>query len=215
MIISPSVLSMHYDKFSEEISQLNEFSDWLHFDVMDGNFVPNISFGPKILADIRKNSELFMDVHLMINDPDFFTEAFVKAGADAITFHYENYFDIEKCLYLIDKIHSHYIKAGISIKPDTKPEVIIPLLFKIDLVLVMSVEPGFGGQTFILDSLDKVSWLYNYRQDNNLSYLISDDGGVNDKTAHELIEVGCDILVAGSYVFDGDISANIKKLRKC
>ena len=214
MIVSPSVLSMHYENFSEELSQLNKNSDWIHFDVMDGHFVPNLTFGPDILKAFRKNSELFLDVHLMVTDPDFFTDVFAKAGADSIIFHYEAYNDIDKCIKLIDKIHSLYLKAGISIKPKTPVEDILPLLDKIDIFLMMSVEPGFGGQSFIEESYERIKKIAEYRKEHNLDFIIEVDGGVNDRNAHELIECGTNALVAGSFVFNGDIEANIAKLRK-
>lgn len=214
MIIAPSVLSLSYDKFNEQLKALNESVEWLHFDVMDGHFVPNLTFGPDILKTFRRNSSLFMDVHLMVSDPDFFTDVFAKAGADSITFHYEAYNNIDECIKLIDKIHSLYLKAGISIKPQTDVETIYPLLDKVDIVLIMSVEPGFGGQKFMPESLQKISKLNEYRKNNNLNFIIEDDGGVNDRNAFELIENGCDALVAGSFIFNGDIKNNVQLLRK-
>lgn len=215
MIIAPSVLSFHYDKFNEEIEVLNKKAEFLHFDVMDGHFVPNLSFGPEILKAFRRSSNLFMDVHLMVDDPVYFSEVFIKAGADGITFHYESFNDIIKCDRLIDAIHKKYIKVGISVKPGTDIEVIKPLLDRVDIVLVMSVEPGFGGQDFIQDSYAKIMYLNKYRKEHELKYLIEVDGGVNDKNAHELLQSGADILVAGSFVFKGDINNNLDILRKC
>ncbi|MBQ0036525.1 MAG: ribulose-phosphate 3-epimerase [Firmicutes bacterium] len=215
MIIAPSVLSFDYDKFNEEIEVLNKKAEFLHFDVMDGHFVPNLSFGPEILKAFRRSSNLFMDVHLMVDDPAYFSEVFIKAGADGITFHYESLNDIIKCDRLIDAIHKKYIKVGISVKPGTDIEVIKPLLDRVDIVLVMSVEPGFGGQDFIQDSYTKIMYLNKYRKEHDLKYLIEVDGGVNDKNAHELLQSGADILVAGSFVFKGDINNNLDILRKC
>ena len=214
MIIAPSVLSLDFDKFNEQIKDLNESVDWIHYDVMDGNFVPNISFGPGIMKTFRRNSSLYMDVHLMVNDPGYFTDVFAKAGADGITFHYENYNDITKCEFLIDKIHSYYIKAGISIKPNTNVDDIVPLLNKVDLVLIMSVEPGFGGQEFIPSALDKIEKLNAYRNENHLNYIIQVDGGINDINAYDVINRGADSLVAGSFVFKGDIKHNVELLRR-
>lgn len=215
MIIAPSVLSLHYDNFKEEVEKLNKSVEYLHFDVMDGHFVPNLSFGPDILKAFRKNSPLFLDTHLMISNPEAFIEPFVKAGTDGITFHYEAYDDIYKCIKLIDIIHSYYIKAGISIKPGTDIRVIEPILNKIDLVLVMSVEPGFGGQSFMPNSIDKINYLNGYRKEHNLNFKIEVDGGINDRNAYEVIKYGADILVAGSFIFKGDIENNVKLLRKC
>lgn len=206
---------MHFDHFNEEMDALNESVEWIHFDVMDGHFVPNLTFGPGILQTIRRNSDRFMDVHLMVSDPDYYSDIFAKAGADSIVFHYEAYNDIEKCAELIDKIHSMYLKAGISIKPKTPVEEIFPLLDKIDIFLLMSVEPGFGGQSFMEDSLERLEKVSAYRKENGLNFIIEVDGGVSDRNASKLLSRGADALVAGSYVFNGDIRENVAKLRKC
>jgi len=213
MIIAPSILSLDFSKFNEQIKALNEATDWIHFDVMDGNFVPNISFGPKIFSTFRKNSERFLDVHLMVENPKFYTERFAEAGADGITFHYESFNNIDECSALIDRIHELNIKAGISVKPNTVIDEIYPLLNKLDLVLIMSVEPGFGGQEFIESSFEKIQRLKDEKIKNNYRFLIQVDGGVNDRNAFDLKQCGCDVLVAGSFVFDGDITNNIDKLR--
>ena len=179
---------------------------------MDGHFVPNLSFGPDIFKTFRVNSSLFMDVHIMSDRPEFFANVFMKAGADNITFHYEVFEDTNRCLDLIKKIKNNYVKVGISIKPNTDVKVLEPLLKDLDLVLVMSVEPGFGGQQFMENAYDKIGWLRKYRDEHNLSYLIEVDGGVNKNNAFKLVDRGVDVLVAGSYIFKGDMKANIDSL---
>lgn len=213
MIIAPSILSLDYSEFKSQLNILNENCEYVHFDVMDGHFVPNLSFGPDIFKAFRKNSNLFMDVHLMVSDPFYFSDVFIKAGADGITFHDEALPDLESKLELINKIHDNYCKAGISIKPKTDVLSIMPLLDEVDLVLVMSVEPGYGGQAFIEDTYEKIKQLNDYRLRKNLNYKIEVDGGVNDKNAYKLKECGTDILVAGSFVFKGDLKANIDNLK--
>lgn len=213
MIIAPSVLSMHYDNFKEELAILNKNVEWIHFDVMDGHFVPNLTFGPKILNDFRRNTNLFLDAHLMVSDPDYYSEVFAKAGADSVVFHYEVYNDIDKCKKLVDKIHGMNIKAGISIKPNTDVKVLDELLACLDIVLIMSVEPGFGGQSFMDNSLDKLAYLKQKKNENNYSYIIEVDGGINEQTAYECLNNGAEALVAGSFIFNGDIENNINTIR--
>ena len=216
MILAPSVLSLDYANFNESVDILNKNCSWLHFDVMDGHFVPNISFGPDILKSFRKSTSLLLDVHLMISDPKFYIDSFLKAGADSITFHVEALNnDVEACKELIDYIHSKYIKAGISIKPNTPVSVIEPLLEYVDLVLVMSVEPGFGGQKFMEDSIDKVKELKTLKEENNLKYLIEIDGGINEHNVHQVVENGVEVVVAGSAVFKGNVKDNIDRLMNC
>ena len=213
MILAPSILSLHYDNFKDEIKLLNENVEYLHFDVMDGHFVPNLTFGPDILKAFRVSSSLFMDVHLMITNPKEMIDRFVNAGADNITFHLEAMSSLEETLDLINYIKSKYIKVGISIKPNTPVEILDELLDKIDMVLIMSVEPGFGGQKFIESSIEKIIYLNNFRLSHGLDFLIEVDGGINEMNAHSLKDFGADVLVAGSYVFKGDITNNIKTLQ--
>lgn len=214
MILAPSVLSLDYSDFNNSMNVLNEKCKWLHFDVMDGHFVPNLTFGPDILKAFRKSTSLYLDVHLMVSDPKFFVEPFAFAGADGITFHTEALDnDIDKCLELINYIKSKYLKAGISIKPNTPLEVIHTLLKHVDLVLIMSVEPGFGGQKFMADQLAKVKELASLKAINNYNYIIEIDGGVNDQNIHDITESGAEVIVAGSAVFNGDIEANIDRLQ--
>lgn len=212
--IAPSILSLDYTCFSEQVDLINKNCEWIHFDVMDGHFVKNISFGPDILKAFVKASPLYKDVHLMVTDPEHYAPIFIESGAENITFHYEAVPEYEKQLALINKIHSLGAKAGISIKPGSKAEQLNEILPFVDLVLVMSVEPGFGGQTFLTSAYEKVAYLHKKRNEENLSYLIEVDGGVNNENASRLIEIGCDILVAGSFLFKGDFVEKVQSLRK-
>ena len=207
MILSPSVYSMHFDHFKEEMDALNECVEWIHFDVMDGHFVPNLTFGPGILQTIRRNSDRFLDVHLMVSDPDHYSEVFANAGADSIVFHYEAYNDIDKCVALIDKIHQMYLKAGISIKPGTPVETIYPLLDKIDIFLMMSVEPGFGGQAYIESSTEKIRAMRAALTEKGYPDMdLEVDGGVKSTNLKTVLDAGANVIVAGSAVFGKDIS---------
>lgn len=197
MIISPSILSADFKRLEESIKEVSN-APFLHIDIMDGCFVPNISFGPMVQQQIRPVTEQVFDTHLMLIHPQDYIEAFAKAGSDYITFHVEADCDVSK---VIDKIHSLNIKAGLSIKPGTSPEVLKPYLDKIELILVMSVEPGFGGQSFMDNSLDKIKMLADLRKENNYNYLISVDGGINGKTIKLVAEAGVDVAVVGSYLF--------------
>lgn len=198
MIISPSILSADFKKLESSISEVKN-APFLHIDIMDGEFVPNISFGPMVQAQIRPSfKEQVFDTHLMIEHPQNYIEAFAKAGSDYITFHIEADCDAKE---VIDKIHSLNIKAGLSIKPGTSVDVIKPYLPYLDMVLVMSVEPGFGGQSFMDNSIPKISELKRLREENDYNYLISVDGGINDKTIKLVANAGVDVAVIGSYLF--------------
>ena len=198
-IISPSILGGSFSNMEKIIRSLDQSeAEYIHFDVMDGDFVPNLTFGPQFISNLRNQTKKVFDVHLMINRVGKFLDDYIKAGSDIITFHLE----IEENLSeLVNKIKDKNIKAGVAIKPNTPWEEIKNILHSIDQVIVMTVEPGFGGQSFMDSQINKIKNIYNYVKENNLNVDIEIDGGVNYETGKTCIDAGANILVAGSFLF--------------
>ena len=213
VIVSPSLLSADFLHLSKDIEMVNHsLADWFHLDIMDGVFVPNISYGLPVVSQIKKMATKPLDVHLMIVQPERYVEAFHKAGADILTVHYE------ACTHLhrtIQQIKAQGMKAGVSLNPHTPVSLLEDVIEDIDVVLLMSVNPGFGGQTFIEQTINKVDKLKKLIMESNSHTLIEIDGGVNFETGKRLVNAGADALVAGSFVFNSpDPEANIKGLKE-
>lgn len=213
MKIAPSILSVKIEEYPKVIKELENLDiSYLHLDIMDGKFVPNSTYDAEEVKNIRKMTSMFLDTHLMIENPENYINSYINAGSDSITFHFEATTNVKK---VIKMIKDKNLKCGISIKPKTNVDVLLPYLSEIDMVLVMSVEPGFGGQKFIDSALNKIKQLANLRMTNHYSYLIEVDGGINNETSKLCKNAGADIIVVGTYLMNSNNKKEtIKELNK-
>ena len=208
-VLSPSILAADFKVLGQEMKKTEENgAAYIHFDVMDGMFVPSISFGMPVLASIHDATEQFMDAHLMVQEPIRYVEAFQKAGADSVTVHLEACEDVKTTL---DKIHACGMKAGLAVNPETDVKELVPYLEDVEMILIMSVHPGFGGQKFIPESLDKIREVRAMLNEKNLETDIQVDGGIYVEKVREVLDAGANVIVAGSAVFRGDAGENTAK----
>lgn len=208
-VLSPSILAADFKVLGREMKKTEENgAAYIHFDVMDGMFVPSISFGMPVLASIHDATEQFMDAHLMVQEPIRYVEAFQKAGADSVTVHLEACEDVKTTL---DKIHACGMKAGLAVNPETDVKELVPYLEDVEMILIMSVHPGFGGQKFIPESLDKIRAVRTMLNEKNLDTDIQVDGGIYMENVREVLDAGANVIVAGSAVFKGDAGENTAK----
>ena len=209
-ILSPSILAADFAILGDQIKEADEAgAEYIHIDVMDGVFVPSISFGMPVIASIRKTTKKIFDVHLMIVEPERFVKEFAECGADSITFHIEATEDVDE---IIDLIHGLGCKAGMSIKPRTPVEAVEKYLHKLDMLLVMTVEPGFGGQKYIPESTERIREIRRMADEQGIDLDIQVDGGITKENVHVVLDAGANVIVAGSAVFQGNITENVKAI---
>ncbi|MBP1042243.1 ribulose-phosphate 3-epimerase [Vagococcus sp. BWB3-3] len=212
-LVAPSILAADFNQLGYEIKDIDKSgADYIHIDSMDGHFVPNVTFGPDVVKGIRKITDKILDCHLLFANPDNYIEAFSQAGADIITVHYEACPHIHRTIQLIK---AKGVKAGVALNPGSSPSVLATILPEVDLVLQMTVDPGYGGQSFIERTLHNIAEIHEMRQASNLDFVLEVDGGITENTGAQCVAAGVDVLVAGSYVFNqADRRLPIERLKK-